>query len=82
MFLLLLGLSVIISKFYSDQLKEMASEQINSNLKTELHAKELSISILSHFPMVSLEIEDFYLNEPQHDQDTLIYAEVFYLNFK
>ena len=25
--------------------------------------------------------EDFYLNEPQHDEDTLIYAEVFYLNF-
>ena len=81
LFLLLLGLSVIISKFYSDQLKEMAVEQINSNLKTELHAKELSISILSQFPMVSLEIEDFYLNEPQHDEDTLIYAEVFYLNF-
>jgi len=35
LFLLLLGLSVIISKFYSDQLKEMAVEQINSNLKTE-----------------------------------------------
>ncbi len=81
LFLLLLGLSVIISKFYSDQLKEMAVEQINSNLKTEFHAKELSISVVSHFPMVSLEMEDFYLHEPAHEEDTLIYAEVFYLNF-
>ena len=56
----------------------MAVEQINSNLKTEFHAKELSISVVSHFQWFPSKWKTL-LKWTTHEEDTLIYAEVFYL---
>ena len=40
--LLLLGTSVVITKFYSDQLKELALVKLNEQLETPIHINEIS----------------------------------------
>ena len=49
--LLLLGTSVVITKFYSDQLKELALVKLNEQLETPIHINEISVSAFSQFPI-------------------------------
>ena len=79
--LLLLGTSVVITKFYSDQLKELALVKLNEQLETPIHINEISVSGFSQFPMISLKLDGFYLEVEKNQKDTLVFAEKLSLNF-
>ena len=79
--LLLLGTSVVITKFYSDQLKELALVKLNEQLETPIHINEISVSAFSQFPMISLKLDGFYLEDVKNQNDTLVFAEELSLNF-
>ena len=79
--LLLFGASIVITKFYSDQLKELALTKLNEYLETPIYVNEISVSAFSQFPMISLRLEDFYLEDIKNDNDTLVFAEELSLNF-
>ena len=79
--LLLFGASIVITKFYSDQLKELALTKLNEHLETPIYVNEISVSAFSQFPMISLRLEDFYLEDIKNDNDTLVFAEELSLNF-
>ncbi len=61
---LLLGLMVVATKMYNDQLKEIALNQINNQLNSPVLVDEVSLSVFSHFPLVSISIENIYLKDP------------------
>ena len=79
--LLLFGASIVITKFYSDQLKELALTKLNEHLETPIYVNEISVSAFSQFPMISLRLEDFYLEDIKNNNDTLVFAEELSLNF-
>ena len=79
--LLLFGASIVITKFYSDQLKELALIKLNEHLETPIYVNEISVSAFSQFPMISLKLEEFYLEDIKSDNDTLVFAEELSLNF-
>ena len=79
--LLLFGASIVITKFYSDQLKELALIKLNEHLETPIYVNEISVSAFSQFPMISLKLEEFYLEDIKSDDDTLVFAEELSLNF-
>ena len=61
--ILFFGASIIITKFYSDQLKELALIKLNEHLETPIYVNEISVSAFSQFPLISLKLEDFYLED-------------------
>ena len=71
---LLLGLMVVTTKMYNDQLKEIALNQINNHLNSPVLVDEVSLSIFSHFPLVSITIENIFLKDPLIKKDTLFYS--------
>ena len=79
--LLLFGAFIVITKFYSDQLKELALIKLNEHLETPIYVNEISVSAFSQFPMISLKLKEFYLEDIKSDNDTLVFAEELSLNF-
>ncbi len=71
---LLLGLMVVATKMYNDQLKEIALNQINEKLNSPVLVDEVSLSFFSHFPLVSITIENIYLKDHLSNKDTLFYS--------
>ena len=78
---LLLGLMVVATKMYNDQLKEIALNQINNQLNSPVLVDEVSLSVFSHFPLVSISIENIYLKDPLNNKDTLFYSPRFDMSF-
>ena len=82
--------SVVIAKFYGDDLQEYAMELVNEQLDTKVTIDEIGISILRNFPNTSLFIKNvtvwsgnsFNRLEFQNiSPDTLFTAERLYLKF-
>jgi hypothetical protein len=46
--------SVVVAKFYGNEIKEHATELINENIDTQFSIDEIGISILKNFPNISL----------------------------
>ena len=80
--LLLFGASIVITKFYSDQLKELALIKLNEHLETPIYVNEISVSAFSQFPMISLKLEEFYLEDIKSDNDTLVFCGGIELEFQ
>jgi hypothetical protein len=82
--------SVVIAKFYGDDLQENAMELVNEQLDTKVAIDEIGISILRNFPNTSLFLKNvtvwsgqtFNRHEFQDfSADTLFKAERLYLKF-
>ena len=64
-----------------DAIKQYALKQLNAQLKSEISASQIDITILSIFPNVGLDFKDFRLSEPYHSEKNLIRASHLYLGF-
>ena len=79
--LLFFSLLFLIAKYYNNEIKNMALEQINQQLRQPLEAKNIKLNAFSQFPSISLEFNNFIIKDPLTQLDTLIYSEKGYLNF-
>ena len=82
--------SVVVAKFYGDELKEHATELINENIDTQFSVNEIGISVLKNFPNISLYFRGVTIwsgtafNTGDFDylpHDTLLTAERIYIKF-
>lgn len=64
-----------------DNIKQYALRQLNSQLKSEISASEIDITVFSIFPNVGLDLKDFRLSEPYRTEKNLIRASHLYLGF-
>ena len=71
----------MIAKYYDNEIKNIALEQINQQLKQPLEAENIKLNAFSQFPSISLEFNNFIIKDPLTQLDTLIYSEKGYLNF-
>jgi hypothetical protein len=82
--------SVVIAKFYGDELQEHAMELVNEQLDTKVTIDEIGISVLRNFPNTSLFLKNVTvwsghafnrLEFQNYSPDTLFTAERLYLKF-
>ncbi len=90
LFLLSVITSVVIVKFYSDDIKVFANDLLNKQLNTNIHAGEIGISLLKKFPNSTVFFSDvvvesgtrFNRNEfTTLSPDTLFAADRVYVQF-
>ncbi|MBM77581.1 MAG: hypothetical protein CL846_03800 [Crocinitomicaceae bacterium] len=81
LFLFIFLLFFVITQLYSDQLKEMAFDQINANLNTEFIAKDVDVSLIDQFPNISITFSDVIIMDPYKEKDTLLYSKKLFLKF-
>ena len=76
-------LAVLLSYFYSDQIKELILKQLNRQLKTEIKVGDFGFTLLGHFPFASFEMKDVLVYEPNRktNADTLLYSKKISLLF-
>jgi hypothetical protein len=80
-FVLVFSLLVVITKMYNEELKEMAFNQINAKLNTQFIANNIDVSVIDQFPNISITFSDVFIEDPNIENDTLIFTEKLYLNF-
>lgn len=90
-FLLLLVItSVVVVKFYGDEVQETAMELINGQLNTSVSVEEVGITVFRRFPNTAVYLKNvtiwsgdqFNRNEFwQNSPDTLLHTEKIYLEF-
>jgi hypothetical protein len=59
----------------------MAWSQLKSQVSTKTNVQSIDLSFWSTFPMVSIEMTDFYVEGKSTRQDTLLFAHQVYLSF-
>ncbi len=64
-----------------DAIKQYALRQLNAQLKSEISASQIDITVFSIFPNVGLDLKDFRLSEPYHSEKNLLRASHLYLGF-
>ncbi|NDC30650.1 MAG: hypothetical protein EBZ58_06895 [Bacteroidetes bacterium] len=64
-----------------DAIKQYALRQLNAQLKSEISASQIDITVFSIFPNVGLDLKDFRLSEPYHSEKNIIKASHLYLGF-
>ncbi len=64
-----------------EAIKQYALRQLNAQLKSEISASQIDITVFSIFPNVGLDLKDFRLSEPYHSEKNLIRASHLYLGF-
>ena len=76
-------LAVVLSYFYSDQIKELILKQLNRQLKTEIKVGDFGFTLLGHFPFASFEMKEVLVYEPYRktNADTLLYSKKISLLF-
>lgn len=81
---------LIVSTFYTDEVKKMMLDELNKNIRTQISVKEIDISLISKFPDASLVFTDVVVFSPKDfrggdfpklNTDTLLKAENVYLRF-
>ncbi len=88
--LLSLIASVVVAKFYGNELKEHAKELINDNINNEFSVDKIGIHVLRNFPNISLYFSDVIIwsgtsyNRDEFDyvsRDILLISERIYIKF-
>jgi hypothetical protein len=77
----LIGLAFVLIYQNIETLQKYALDELNKNLKAPLTTKEVSVSIFSTFPMVSLEFKEVNIIDPLCKNSSLIEAQRLYLGF-
>jgi len=89
-FLLSVITSVVIVKFYSDDIKVFANDLLNKQLNTEVHTSEIGISIFKKFPNTAIFFSDVMVRSGSRfnrdefktlSPDTLFTADRIYVQF-
>ncbi len=71
--LLLLVLALVVPILYKDQIKARLLEEVNKKINAQLQIGDVSASLFSNFPMLTLEVEDVKLwGKEQFKSDTLL----------
>ena len=78
---LIIGSLFSLAKYYNNEIKNIALEQINRQLNQPIAAEKISLNAFSQFPFISLEFTNFKIQNPISKKDTLIFSEKGYLNF-
>ncbi|MCF8345565.1 MAG: AsmA-like C-terminal region-containing protein [Bacteroidales bacterium] len=90
LFLLSVITSVVIVKFYSDDIKVFASDLLNKHLNTEIRTGEIGISVLKKFPNTAIFFNDVVIKSGSRfnrnefktlSPDTLFSADRVYVQF-
>jgi hypothetical protein len=79
--LIISGSLFIITKIYSEEIKELALEKINQQLTSPIIVENIELSAFTHFPSISLEFKNVLINDPIIIDDTLLHSNKAYLNF-
>ena len=79
--ILIIGSLFSLAKYYNNEIKNIALEQINQQLNQPIAADKISLNAFSQFPFISLEFTNFKIQNPISKKDTLIFSEKGYLNF-
>ena len=79
--LIISGSLFIITKIYGEEIKELALEEINQQLTSQIIVENIELSAFTHFPSISLEFKNILINDPIIIDDTLLHANKAYLNF-
>ncbi len=77
----LIGLTFVLIYQNIETLQKYALDELNKNLKAPLTTKEISVSIFTTFPMVSLEFKEVNIADPLRKNISLIEAQRLYLGF-
>ncbi len=89
-FLLSVIASIVVAKFYGDELKEHATELIHENIDAKFSVEEIGISVLKNFPNISLYLSNVTIwsgtvfnsgDFGSLPHDTLLTAERIYIRF-
>lgn len=90
-FLLLVAIAgVVVVKFYGDDLKVFAMEQINMRLDSKVDVEELTVKVFHKFPYSSIHLENIIvwsshnfntLGFPDEGADTLLHAQSVNVSF-
>ncbi len=80
---LVVGGAALIVGVFGDEIKKIAIEQINKELKTEIKVKEIDFTILKTFPNASIQFKQIACKEVSNNEDkrNLIEAEEISLSF-
>ena len=71
-----------IVTFFQDDIKDYAVAELSKQLKTEIKVKEVDLTLWRQFPLASLRFSNVLIPETFEENDTLIYADEVFLNFK
>lgn len=78
---ILVGLTLLATNFYNDQLRDVAMKKLNNQLASPISVEEVSLSVFSHFPLVSIELEKVFIPDSLTQNDTLLYSENLAMSF-
>ena len=79
--LLVLGFLFSISRLYEKEINIIALEQLNKQLVQPIVVDKIELNAFSHFPSISLEFSNLKIKDAHSPNDTLIFAQIAYLNF-
>ncbi len=77
----ILGIAFVLIYQNVETLKKYALEELNKHLKSPLTTSEISVSVLSTFPLVSLELKEVSMADPLFKNKKLIEAQRLFLGF-
>jgi len=82
-FLLALLIIVILSKIYTQEIKEYALSYLNQYLTTDVHVDNVRLDLLKRFPQATLVFENAYIEDANNSAagDTMLFAKELLLKF-
>ena len=81
LFILFISSVFIFSKYYNKEIKEITLNQVNNKLNSPISFDNISLSIFSNFPLVSISIDNINILDPVNKRDTLLYSSKLDLSF-
>jgi len=70
--LILLCLVIFLPSFYKGKIAELVKQSANQNLNATLDFEDISLSLIRHFPNLSVSVEHLtIINKPPFEGDTL-----------
>ena len=72
---------LLIGVFYGNEVKKLLLDTVNKNLETEIQVRNISFSVIRHFPYASLALEGVIAKDATSAKDTLLKAEKISLLF-
>jgi hypothetical protein len=80
MFFVFVSISAVLISVFRQDIIDMAWKRLKASVVTECDAQSIELSFWSSFPMVSIELHDFWIQDA-YRRDTLFYADRTYLSF-
>lgn len=78
---LAVGSGILFAYLYGDEVKTALVEKLNEKLAVKVTVKDISFSVLSKFPMASLQFDQVVCPSTYNEKDTLFSADRIFLQF-